>query len=66
MYLNSEVELLIYIFILATIITCIIKFYQGIWNIHINIDKQNKLLEEQNKILKDYLEYQKFRSTNNS
>ena len=66
MSINSQLEILIIIFILATVITCIIKFYQGIWNIHINIDKQNKLLEEQNKILKDYLEYQKFRNSRDS
>ena len=64
--MNPELIPIILILIITTAITCLVKFYQGIWNIHISINKQNEILEEQNKLLREQIELQKFRSPSNS
>lgn len=56
MFIKLDFELLFIILIISLIITLIIKFYMGIWNIHISINKQNELLNEQNEILLKFLE----------
>lgn len=66
MNFSEPLILLIPIFILATIITLIIKFYQGIWNIHISINKQNEILNEQNEILLKFLELEEEKRQCNS
>ena len=59
MIIDAQINVLFILCIITTIITCLIKFYQGIWLIHKSIDKQNEILEEQNEILLKFLEEQK-------
>ena len=66
MTLNPYFIVLLIIFAITTSITCLIKFYEGIWRIHKSIDKQSELIDsqndliyEQNQLLKEYIELQK-------
>lgn len=66
--MNAEIIifLILPILIITTVIALILKFYLGIWNIHISINKQNELIEEQNEILLKFLEIEDEKRRNNS
>ena len=66
MNLNPYFELILVIFAIATILTFIVMFFQGIWNIHKSINSQNELIKEQNELIKEYIELQKEKSPSNS
>lgn len=63
--MNPEFIPLIAILIITTVITCLIKFYNVIWNIYTNTKNQNELIEEQNKLLKELVDLYKFRTPQN-
>ena len=71
--MNPTIFYLIIILAITTIITYLIKFYEGIWRIHKSIDKQselidsqNDLIHEQNQLIKKYIDLQKNNNAHNS